>query len=76
MKYGAILDENNVVQNIIVMDDSQDPSFFGAVLVDETAYIGQTYAPPEPEPTLEERVDSIDAKISEMESAIQRGLSL
>lgn len=76
MKYGAILDENNVIQNIIVMDDGQDPAFFGAVLVDNTAYIGQEYIPPAPEPTLEEKVNIIDARVSEMESAIQRGLSL
>lgn len=69
MKYGAILDENDIVQNIIVIENDQDPSVFGAIEVQLPVYIGQVYIPPEPEPSLEDRVFAI-------ESAIERGLSL
>ena len=68
--YYYILDKSNVVVNSIVVADGDDPTKYGAIADERPYNIGDTWAPADPpEPTLEDRVASI-------ESAIERGLSL
>ena len=63
--------EDGIITNIIVCENDNIAAEFGAYSIYDGAVIGKKYSPPEPEPepTLEDRVSSI-------ESAIERGLSL
>ena len=68
----CILDQKNSIQNIIVCGSDEAAAEFGAVPSYEGARIGDPYVPPvapAPAPTLEER-------ITKLEQAIERGLSL
>ena len=63
MDYLIITD--NIITNIIVCASDEIAAQFGAVPSYEGARIGDTYSPPEPEPpdpTLDERVTSLETE--------------
>lgn len=57
MNYCIVKD--NIIENIIVCEDDATAAEFGAVPSYEEARIGETYAPPPPEPTESEDVASL-----------------
>ena len=52
--YYYILDRDNTITNSIVLEDGADPAEFGAIADDRAFNIGDTWTPPEPEPTTDE----------------------
>lgn len=59
MEY-CILNDENIIENMIVCEDDATAEAFGAVPAYEGAKIGDTYDPPPPPLTLEERVGSLE----------------
>ena len=61
MKFCLLID--NIITNIIVCSDNATAALFGAVPSYDGARIGDPYDPPpapEPEPTLDDRVSSLE----------------
>lgn len=61
----CILDSDNLITNIIVCEDDVTAAEFGAVPSYDGASIGTAYeppAPPDPEPTTEDRVAALEAE--------------
>lgn len=56
----CIVNDENVIQNIIVADE-EFASAIGAKESYEGAVIGDTYSPPAPPPTTEERVTALES---------------
>lgn len=58
-----LIDENNVITNVIECEDPAVAEALGAVEINEELDIGDVYSPPvppEPEPTLEDRVAALE----------------
>lgn len=58
-----LIDENNVITNVIECEDPAVAESLGAVEINEELDIGDVYSPPvppEPEPTLEDRVTALE----------------
>lgn len=63
---------NNIISNVIVCENDETAARFGALPSYDGARIGDEYnppPPPEPSPTIDDRVTAL-------ESAIEKGLSL
>ena len=56
-----LLIENGVIVNIIICEDDETAALFGAVPSYDGAAIGDTYSPPAPPPTIDERVTTLES---------------
>ena len=56
-----LLIENGVIVNNIICEDDETAALFGAVPSYEGAAIGDTYSPPAPPPTIDERVTTLES---------------
>lgn len=56
-----LLIENGVIVNKIICEDDKTVALFGAVPSYEGAAIGDTYSPPAPPPTIDERVTTLES---------------
>lgn len=75
MEYCVV--EDGVITNIIVCENDNIAAEFGACSIYDGAAIGDEYSPPEPEPEPKSEPElTLEDRVSSIESAIERGLSL
>lgn len=77
MKY-AILDESRIIVNTIEAEPDIASEIGAHYLGDVNLGIGNQYPDKEitPEPTIDERVTTLETEVSDISTAIERGLSI
>lgn len=66
----CILDDKNLITNIVIGDEAFASSI-GAFPWYQGALIGDTYSPPKPPPTIEERVSDIENQNNLLKQQLQ-----
>ena len=58
----AAIVSDNIITNIIVLPDGADPAAHGALQLPEGKWIGDQYAEPSTQPTVDEQIAALEAE--------------
>lgn len=57
--------ENNIIVNVIVIPEGDDPAAYGGVVLPEGKWLGDTFDDSETEPTTEERLTALEDALAQ-----------